>query len=54
MSTPLALEMWQAPGEPVPFAAAAVADHVPVEIGHRWGPPWSTTWFRASGTVPAE
>jgi alpha-mannosidase len=51
-STPLSLEMWQAPGEPVPFAEAAAAGHVPAKVGDPWGPPWSTTWFLARGTVP--
>jgi alpha-mannosidase len=26
----------------------------PFELGSMWGPPWGTTWFRLSGTVPAE
>ncbi|MFO0826960.1 MAG: glycoside hydrolase family 38 C-terminal domain-containing protein [Phycisphaerales bacterium] len=24
----------------------------PVDLGHRWGPVWSTAWFRLTGTVP--
>ena len=25
---------------------------VPVDIGYRWGPVWSTAWFRLNGTLP--
>ncbi len=25
----------------------------PVEVGYRWGPVWSTAWFRVRGKVPA-
>src|SRR6476659_3233000 len=25
---------------------------VPFAVGQRWGPPWSTTWFRFTGEVP--
>src|SRR5829696_6896570 len=25
----------------------------PVTVGHPWGPPWATTWFRFTGEVPA-
>ncbi|MEE2896689.1 MAG: glycoside hydrolase family 38 C-terminal domain-containing protein [Planctomycetota bacterium] len=26
----------------------------PVSLGHRWGPVWSTSWFRLRGEVPSE
>jgi alpha-mannosidase len=26
----------------------------PFTIGQHWGPPWTTTWFRFTGTVPAD
>jgi alpha-mannosidase len=51
---PLRVEAWAAPGEPVPVTEALAARYEPVEIGHRWGPPWSTTWFRVHGQVPAD
>ncbi len=37
---------------PIPLAEARKASYAPVEIGWRWGPVWSTTWFRLSGAVP--
>jgi alpha-mannosidase len=51
---PLRVEAWTAPGEPVPVAQALAARYEPVEVGHWWGPPWSTTWFRVHGEVPAD
>lgn len=53
---PLIAGAWELPGEPVPAAEAlAVAgEHlVPVAPGQPWGRPWSTTWLRLSGEVPA-
>ncbi|MEY9863435.1 alpha-mannosidase [Catenulispora sp. GAS73] len=55
--TALTVSAWHVPGEPVPVAEALAvpdADYRPFEIGETWGGPWSTTWFRFSGTVPAE
>ncbi|TWP49071.1 alpha-mannosidase [Lentzea tibetensis] len=54
-SVPFTVEAWRVPDEPIPFAEA-LADAVfePFAIGDRWGAPWSTTWFRVRGTVPAE
>src|SRR5579859_4590772 len=40
-------------GEPIEYADAIRRAFVPIEIGHRWGPPWSTTWFYGTGRVPA-
>lgn len=50
--TPLTVEWWEAPGEPVPFAGATASAFEPVSPGTRWGRPWGTTWFRATGSVP--
>jgi alpha-mannosidase len=50
---PVAVEVWHAPGEPVPAAEAIAAAYLPTSVGESWGPPWSTSWFRLSGTVPA-
>ncbi len=41
-------------GAQVPVADALAASYVPVDRGTPWGAPWSTTWFRISGKVPAE
>ena len=54
--TALTVSAWHVPGEPVPVTEALAvpeADYQPFEIGETWGGPWSTTWFRFSGTVPA-
>jgi len=52
---PFELGIWKVPGEPVPVAEAlATAEYAPFKVGERWGTPWSTAWFRVSGTVPAE
>ena len=50
----LDVAVWPVPGEPVPVAEALSSAYAPVRIGDRWGPPWNTTWFRLTGTVPAE
>lgn len=51
---PLTVEVWHVPGEPVPVAAALAADHGPAQVGDRWGPAWSTSWFKVSGRIPQE
>ncbi len=51
---PLELTAWHVPDEPVLVAQALTASYEPFKAGDRWGKPWSTTWFRATGTVPAE
>jgi alpha-mannosidase len=52
-SIPLELAAWHAPGEPVPVAEALNASFRPFAAGTAWGRPWSTSWFRATGAVPA-
>ncbi|MFJ2200768.1 alpha-mannosidase [Streptomyces violaceusniger] len=49
---PLEVAAWHLPGEPVPVADALRAEYRPFVIGGSWGGPWSTTWFRATATVP--
>ncbi|ACU70516.1 glycoside hydrolase family 38 [Catenulispora acidiphila DSM 44928] len=54
--TALTVSAWHVPGEPVPVAEALAVpqgQYRPFAIGEAWGGPWSTTWFRFSGTVPA-
>ncbi|MGW1074142.1 alpha-mannosidase [Streptomyces sp. NPDC002537] len=53
-SVPLAVSVWNAPGEPVPVAEGLAAERVPTGPGAEWGPPWGTSWFTVSGRVPAE
>ncbi|MGW6943059.1 alpha-mannosidase [Streptomyces xanthophaeus] len=52
-SVPLAVERWEAPGEPVPVAEGLAAPYRPCAAGDPWGPAWGTTWFKVTGTVPA-
>jgi alpha-mannosidase len=53
-SIPLSVEMWAAPGEPVPVAEGLSAPTEPITPGTPWGAPWGTSWFKVTGTVPAE
>jgi alpha-mannosidase len=53
-TVPLQLAVWRVPGEPVPATEALTAGYEPFATGTRWGAPWSTSWFRATGAVPAE
>lgn len=53
-SMPLQVEVWHVPDEPVPVSEALKASYEPFEIGSAWGPAWSTSWFKAQGSVPAE
>ena len=54
---PLAVEAWQTP-ERLPVSAAEAAGaamgYAPVRIGWRWGPAWSSCWFRVRGRVPED
>ena len=52
-SAPLELAAFAVRGAPIAFAEAALAEFVPFRVGDRWGPPWSTTWFRVRGQVPS-
>ncbi|MFJ2648157.1 alpha-mannosidase [Streptomyces sp. NPDC087420] len=53
VSTPLTVEIWTAPGEPVPVAEGLAAPTRPIAPGTPWGAPWGTSWFKVTGTVPA-
>ncbi|MGW8556238.1 alpha-mannosidase [Streptomyces tubercidicus] len=53
-TVPLRVEIWDVPGEPVTVPEALAAPYRPVAVGHRWGPVWSTSWFRITGSVPQE
>ncbi|MBR7836595.1 alpha-mannosidase [Actinospica durhamensis] len=53
----LSLKARHVPGEPVPVAEALrapEAEYLPFTLGQTWGGPWSTTWFRVTGPIPAE
>ncbi|CAG6390959.1 glycosyl hydrolase-related protein [Streptomyces cocklensis] len=51
---PLTVEVWHVPGEPVPVATGLAADFGPARVGDRWGPAWSTSWFKITGRIPQE
>ncbi|MEU1436433.1 glycoside hydrolase family 38 C-terminal domain-containing protein [Streptomyces sp. NPDC005786] len=51
-SLPLDVAIWNVSGEPVPVSDGIAAPYEPVRTGATWGPAWSTSWFRISGTVP--
>ncbi|MGE4197372.1 MAG: hypothetical protein AB7G11_09660, partial [Phycisphaerales bacterium] len=48
---PMQISVWQ--GGPAPsLAEALLAPYRPVQTGWRWGPVWSTAWFRLRATLP--
>ncbi|MEW2412975.1 glycoside hydrolase family 38 C-terminal domain-containing protein [Streptomyces sp. NPDC046866] len=51
---PLTVERWDAGGQPVPVADGLAAPYGPCAVGEEWGPAWGTTWFKVTGTVPAD
>lgn len=50
--SPLTVEGWEVPGEPVDFAEAMSGDFFPKRMGESWSRPWGTTWFRIGGSIP--
>ncbi|MFJ4856057.1 MULTISPECIES: alpha-mannosidase [unclassified Streptomyces] len=54
VTTPLNVEIWSTSGEPVPPAEGLTAPDRPITPGTAWGAPWGTSWFKVTGTVPAE
>jgi alpha-mannosidase len=52
-SLPLELTAFHVRGEPISYADAVQEEFAPIAVGDAWGPPWSTTWFRVRGSVPA-
>ncbi len=53
LRSPLEAELWQC-SEHVTLAHAAQQEYRPVQLGHRFGPVWSTAWFRLRGDVPGK
>ncbi|MGO4691499.1 alpha-mannosidase [Glaciibacter sp. 2TAF33] len=52
--SPLVVEAWEAPGEPVPFSDAVRQPFTPFPVGTDWGRAWGTTWFHLTGIVPGD
>ncbi|MEU4360719.1 glycoside hydrolase family 38 C-terminal domain-containing protein [Promicromonospora sp. NPDC023987] len=53
-SVPLDVEWHVLPGEPVSPQEGLALAMEPHEVGTPWGRAWGTTWFRLTGTVPAD
>ncbi|MFJ2759677.1 alpha-mannosidase [Nocardioides sp. NPDC087217] len=53
-AAPVSVEWHELPGEPIAPADGLALAYETVEVGTDWGPAWGTTWFRITGTVPAE
>lgn len=51
VSVPLAAAVYQCP-ERIAFDQAVRQTYVPVDELFRWGPVWSTAWFRLAGRMP--
>jgi alpha-mannosidase len=51
---PLQVEAYRAEGEPHFPPQVPEAGYEPINVGDKWGRPWSTVWFRFTGAVPAE
>jgi alpha-mannosidase len=51
-TAPLEVAARHLPGEPLPYGEAVAGSFEPFDVGGRWGPRWSTTWFRLRGAVP--
>lgn len=50
---PVALAAYAAPGR-ISYAEAMQGDYRPVQVGHRFGPPWSTHWLRVQIAIPEQ
>ncbi len=48
---PVTVYAYPAPGR-ITFAQALAGDYRPVEVGHRFGPAWSTHWCRVEVAIP--
>ena len=48
---PLDIAVWQTPDRVTPDVAFEQT-YAPVQLGWRWGPVWSTAWFRLRGSLP--
>ncbi|WP_341933148.1 glycosyl hydrolase-related protein [Microbacterium sp. LWO14-1.2] len=53
-SVPLEIALHELPGEPIAPTEGLALDFEPAAVGQMWGPAWGTTWFRLTGSVPAE
>lgn len=52
-SCPLEASVFQCTDR-IPYEQAAASEFRPVQTGFRFGPKWSTAWFRVRGSVPGE
>ena len=56
LRTPLEVSAFATDGRPSHAEVVELSgdSFEPVSLGHRWGPVWSTSWFRLRGEVPSE
>ncbi|MHB8457945.1 MAG: alpha-mannosidase, partial [Acidimicrobiales bacterium] len=54
LSAPLEISISMLPGEPIAPALAKTLPFAPFAVGDPWGGAWSTAWFKAEGTIPAD
>ncbi|WP_066520957.1 alpha-mannosidase [Curtobacterium ammoniigenes] len=50
--TPLTVEAFALPGEPISPESAIAGAYTAYTVGTPWGPAWSTVWFRMRGQIP--
>lgn len=52
-SAPVQLSAFPAPGR-IPYADAMRGDFAPIQVGHKFGPLWSTHWVQLNLEIPAD
>ncbi|HOX39252.1 MAG TPA: glycoside hydrolase family 38 C-terminal domain-containing protein [Candidatus Brocadiia bacterium] len=50
---PLEIEVFQC-ADPINYEEAVGQEYKPCKVGFRWGPFWSTAWFRMKGRIPTD
>jgi alpha-mannosidase len=51
---PLQVELGPVSADPLPSPQAIAGEYRDFAVGRPWGAPWSTSWFRLTGTIPAD
>jgi alpha-mannosidase len=52
MQAPVQLSVYHAPGR-ITYTEAMQGEYVPLQVGERFGPNWSTHWVRAEFSIPS-
>ncbi|GAB2517480.1 alpha-mannosidase [Paramicrobacterium agarici] len=53
-TVPLSVSAHALTGEPITPEEGLTLEFTPFEVDSAWGPAWGTTWFKLTGSVPAE